>query len=65
MRPVSVVDAEPPDVIGTVVFSTGDVHSADTVAFLAEVQRPVLSKPFELGELVRIVSEVSGAAHAA
>jgi CheY-like chemotaxis protein len=51
-----------PDVVDTLVFSTGDVHSADMAEFLAQARRPVLSKPFELGDLARVAKEVAHAA---
>ena len=54
-----------PDVVARLVFSSGDLHSPESVQFLSEARRPVLPKPFDLGQLSRIVDEVSGSAHAA
>ena len=54
-----------PEVVDRVVFSSGDVMSAEVAVFLERAHRPVLPKPFDLGELGRIVDEVYRAAHAA
>ena len=54
-----------PEAVERVVFSSGDVVSPEAAVFLARAQRPVLPKPFDLGELGRIVDEVYRAAHAA
>ena len=54
-----------PDVIDRLVFSTGDTECVETAAFLGEVRRPVLAKPFELAELARIVDAASTSAQAA
>lgn len=43
--------AERPDLAGRVVFSTGDTVRGDTLAFLERQGRPVLHKPFSLGDL--------------
>ncbi len=40
-----------PDVAQQVVFCTGDTVDTDTLAYLEEVDRPHLKKPFTLGEL--------------
>ncbi|HUQ84529.1 MAG TPA: response regulator [Gemmatimonadaceae bacterium] len=54
-----------PNAIARLVFSTGDMESPDSSAFLSEAGRPVLPKPFELSELRRVVEEVRGSAQAA
>jgi CheY-like chemotaxis protein/anti-sigma regulatory factor (Ser/Thr protein kinase) len=43
--------AENPDLARRVVFSTGDTVRGDTLAFLERQGRPVLHKPFSLGDL--------------
>ena len=42
---------EYPDLVRRVVFSTGDTVRGDTLAFLERQGRPVLHKPFSLGDL--------------
>lgn len=42
---------EHPDLVRRVVFSTGDTVRGDTLAFLERQGRPVLHKPFSLGDL--------------
>ena len=54
-----------PETAARFVFVSGDLQSPKSAAFLTEVQRPVLPKPFELDELTRIVDEVAGSARAA
>ena len=54
-----------PETVERLVFSSGDVGSPEVAVFLERAQRPVLPKPFDLGELGRIVDEVYRAAHAA
>jgi DNA-binding response OmpR family regulator len=54
-----------PETAARLVFSTGDAHSADSADFLGQARRPVLPKPFELGDLRRIIEEVCGRANAA
>lgn len=47
---------ERPALAARMIFSTGDVGSAEAAAFLASTNRPVLEKPFELavlGEVLR------------
>ena len=43
--------AEHPELVRRVVFSTGDTVRGDTLAFLERQGRPVLHKPFSLGDL--------------
>ena len=43
--------AERPSVVRRMIFSTGDVASADARAFIDRVNAPVLQKPFELATL--------------
>ena len=54
-----------PDALERLVFSSGDTISPEAAVFLAQAHRPVLPKPFDLGELGRIVDEVYRSAHAA
>jgi len=51
------IDMHKPKVAERVVFVTGDIVREDDVEkALTALQRPVLAKPFELGELERIVT---------
>lgn len=51
------IDMNRPRVAENAVFVTGDIiRDADVEKSLAALERPVLTKPFELGELERIVS---------
>jgi two-component system NtrC family sensor kinase len=45
------LSAQHPDLAHRVVFSTGDTVRGDTLAFLERQGRPVLHKPFSLGDL--------------
>jgi PAS domain S-box-containing protein len=49
-----------PDLVDTVVFTSGDVASRDTHEFLQRAGRPVLAKPYELAELKTVVDRISG-----
>jgi hypothetical protein len=40
------------------IFSTGDVASADAATFLASSGRPVIEKPFELARLEELLGHV-------
>ena len=53
-----------PELVGRVVFSSGDVLAPEAATFLAEVRRPVLPKPFELDDIARVVDEVRASARA-
>ncbi|MBK5188113.1 MAG: response regulator [Gemmatimonadaceae bacterium] len=53
-----------PDLVQRLVFSTGDVASADAALFLAESERPVIEKPFELARLEELLGRVCNAPHA-
>ncbi len=46
-----------PELIGRVIFTTGDVISSDTQLFLEQSGRPFLLKPFAPDELIVIVRE--------
>lgn len=51
------IDMNRPRVAENAVFVTGDIiRDPDIERSLAALERPVLTKPFELGELERIVS---------
>jgi signal transduction histidine kinase/ActR/RegA family two-component response regulator len=41
-------------------FMTGDTMSAETERFLAETARPVLTKPFPIDRIGRVLEEISG-----
>ena len=45
-----------PEVVEHLVFTSGDITSEETRAFLAECGRPALQKPYELTELLRILA---------
>ena len=49
-----------PDLVQRLVFSTGDVASADASAFLANSGRPVIEKPFELARLEEMLDQIRG-----
>jgi DNA-binding NtrC family response regulator len=50
------IDMHRPTVASNAVFVTGDIiRDPDVERSLAALERPVLTKPFELGELERIV----------
>jgi DNA-binding NtrC family response regulator len=50
--------AKRPDLVKRLVFSTGDVASADAATFLASCGRPVIEKPFELARLEETVARI-------
>jgi two-component system NtrC family sensor kinase len=52
-----------PDLVQRLVFSTGDVASADAASFLAESERPVIEKPFELVRLEELLLRVRDQTH--
>jgi DNA-binding NtrC family response regulator len=54
-----------PDLVKRLVFSTGDVASADAASFLAGSERPVIEKPFELARLEEVLDRVRESAPAA
>ena len=45
-----------PELVGRIVFSTGDVASAEARAFIDRVNAPVLQKPFELATLDDLIA---------
>lgn len=47
-----------PDLVHRLVFSTGDVASAEAASFLAGSERPVIEKPFELARLEEVLDRV-------
>jgi two-component system NtrC family sensor kinase len=51
--------AHRPDLLTTLIFTSGDVASRDTHEFLQRTGRPVLAKPYELPELKALVDRVS------
>ena len=54
------VSVSRPDLLGRLVFASGDIASPETAAFLSSSSRPVLEKPFELAELAAVVAQVRG-----
>ncbi len=48
--------AERPAIVSRMIFSTGDIVSADAREFIDRVQAPVLQKPFELATLDATIS---------
>ena len=51
--------AERPELARRVIFSTGDTVRGDTLAFLERQGRPVLHKPFSLGDLRAALASVA------
>jgi CheY-like chemotaxis protein len=47
-----------PDLVQRLVFSTGDVASADASEFFASSGRPVIEKPFELARLEEMLDHI-------
>ena len=47
-----------PDLVQRLVFSTGDIASAEAATFLANSGRPVMEKPFELARLEEMIGRV-------
>lgn len=47
-----------PTVADRIIFATGDTVRGDTLAFLEELGRPFLQKPFKLDELRRVLAAV-------
>ena len=54
------VSASRPDLLGRLVFASGDTASPEAAAFLSSSTCPVLEKPFELSELAAVVARVCG-----
>jgi len=50
-----------PELLGRLVFASGDTASQETAAFLASTGCPVLEKPFELSELAAVALRISRA----
>lgn len=48
-----------PELLGRLVFASGDTASPETAAFLASAGCPVLEKPFELSELAAVALRVA------
>lgn len=48
-----------PGMAARLVFSTGDTVRGDTLAFLEQLSRPYLHKPFSLAELRRLLGEIA------
>ncbi len=56
------VSSSRPDLLGRLVFASGDTASPEAAAFLSSSGCPVLEKPFELRELAAVVARIRGAA---
>jgi len=54
------LEEEHPEMVSRIIFSTGDVLSGNTKAFLEKTNRPYLAKPFTPDELRAIVRTVLG-----
>lgn len=51
---------ERPEVLPRLVFSTGDVHSADAVEIAEGTECPVIEKPFDLVGMYQLLERVAG-----
>jgi DNA-binding response OmpR family regulator len=51
------IEAEHPQMVRGVIFTTGDAINPDTKVFLERVKRPFLPKPFTLDELKKVIRE--------
>ena len=49
------IQTEFPHMVGRVVFTSGDMQREETQRFLTESGCPSLPKPYDLGELVRVL----------
>lgn len=55
------VEERMPDMQSRIVFMTGDLSRPEAAEFVQETQRPVIAKPFQLAELVALVTKMLGA----
>ena len=62
MELYSTLSAMRPELLGRLIFATGDVASPDAAAFLQRTRCPVLEKPYELSLLAETVDRVRGSA---
>ena len=53
-----------PELVGRLVFSTGDAFTVETATLLKESGAPTVAKPFDFAVLERVVREVAGRATA-
>ena len=51
-----------PDLLARLIFSTGDTFAPDTAALIKEAGLPTVTKPFDLGELERVIRRVAAEA---
>lgn len=58
----ALLEQEFPEMARRIVFTSGDLTSADTAAFLERSGCPALQKPYELAELVRLLKALPQAA---
>jgi two-component system NtrC family sensor kinase len=59
------IQARHPELARRFVFVTGDTLSPETAAFVRDVGAPVVTKPFDLEDLVRTVNRVLASAREA
>ena len=62
MELYSTLSAQRPELLGRLIFATGDVASPDAAAFLQRTRCPVLEKPYELSVLAETVERVRASA---
>lgn len=55
------LQSESPEMLRRMIISTGDAMARDVIDFLADVQVPVLEKPFELVTLEELANKILGA----
>src|SRR2546422_952576 len=51
-----------PDLMARLIFSTGDTFAPDTAALIKEAGLPTVTKPFDFGELERVIRRVAAEA---
>jgi len=51
------ISEQNPKLANRVIFISGDILGRDTELFLEETRRPFLAKPFNSGELIKLVEE--------
>jgi len=51
-----------PDLMARLIFSTGDTFAPDTAALIKEAALPTVTKPFDFGELERVIRRVAAEA---
>lgn len=56
------IAAHRPNLVGRVVFVTGDIVSEETVTILRQTQAPCIEKPFRVQQLISVVEQTLGRA---